>query len=377
MRLVIKIGSNILSRKEGGLDEGRMGSLAADIAAISDEGCDLAVVSSGAVAAGAAGLGLKGKNKKPADIRLKQAAAAVGQSRLMWHYEKVFSEYGKKVAQILLTRDVFTDRVRYINARNTMLALIGLGVIPIINENDTVATDEIRFGDNDHLAALVASALEAERLVILSDVDGLFTADPRFDHEAGLIPVISDITPEIERLAGGAGSAVGTGGMYSKVIAARKAMSAGITVNIINGRKKGLLPDLVHGRPHGTEFRPGFFGAGKNKKRLPARKGWIAYGLKAKGRLIIDDGARSAILVRGKSLLPSGITRVEGNFDRGAPVYLVSLSGERLAKGLSNYSSGEIEQIKGKKSTEINGVLGFSYSDEVVHRDNLAVLVRQ
>nr|MDA8388022.1 glutamate 5-kinase [Nitrospiraceae bacterium] len=332
MRLVIKIGSNILSRKESGLDEGRMRLLAADIATVSGEGNDVVVVSSGAIAAGIGGLGLK---RRPTDIRLKQAAAAVGQTRLMWLYEKVFSEHGKKVAQILLTRDVFTDRVRYINARNTVLTLIRLGVVPIINENDTVATDEIRFGDNDHLAAMVAQALEADRLVILSDVEGLFTADPRNAPEAELIPLVSGITPEMERLAGGTGSTVGTGGMYSKIIAARKAVSAGVTVNIINGKKKGLLPDLIHGRPHGTEFRTG-------GGRLPARKGWIAYGLRAKGKLVIDEGAGNAILAGGKSLLPSGITRVEGNFDRGDPVYLVSLSGERLAKGLSNYSSGEI-----------------------------------
>ena len=364
MRLVVKIGSNILSRKEGGLDEGRIRHLAADIAAVLGEGNDLVVVSSGAIAAGTVRLGLK---RRPSDIKLKQAAAAVGQTRLMWLYEKVFSEYGRQVAQVLLTRDVFTDRVRYINARNTMLTLIELGVVPIINENDTVAMDEIRFGDNDHLAALVAQALEADRLVILSDVDGLFTADPGNNPDAELIPLVSGINAEIERLAGGAGSPVGTGGMYSKIIAARKAMSAGITVNIINGRKRGLLPDLIHGRPHGTEFRAG-------GGRMPARKGWIAYGLKAKGKLVIDDGARSAILARGKSLLPSGITRVEGIFDRGDPVYLVSLSGERIAKGLSNYSSGEVEKIKGRKSMEISGVLGYSYSDEVVHRDNLAIV---
>lgn len=365
MRLVVKIGSNIITAREGGLDEARMRSLAADISTVSGEGSEVIVVSSGAIAAGTGKLGLK---RKPSDIRLKQAAAAVGQTQLMWLYEKIFSGNGKKVAQILLTRDVFTDRVRYINARNTLLTLIRLGVIPIINENDTVAMDEIRFGDNDQLAALVASLLDADRLVILSDVDGLFTADPRHDPDAELIPLVDGITPEIERLAGGAGSAVGTGGMYSKITAARKAMSAGITVNIINGRKKGLLPDLVHGRPHGTEFRPG------NGEKLTARKGWIAYGLKAKGKIVIDDGAREAILARGKSLLPSGITRVEGSFDRGDPVYCVSLSGARIAKGLANYSADEIEKIKGRKSSEINEALGYSYCDEVIHRDNLVIV---
>ncbi len=369
MRLVVKIGSNILSAREGGLDESRMRSIADDISGVMDAGHEVAVVSSGAVAAGLGRLGIK---KRPADIRFKQAAAAVGQSQLMWAYEKVFGGKGKKVAQILLTRDVFTDRARYINSRNTMLTLIGLGVVPIINENDTVAMDEIRFGDNDQLAALVASLIGADRLMILSDVDGLYTADPRHNPGATLIPTVSEITREMEKNAGGPGSSAGTGGMYSKILAARIAMGAGISVNIINGRKSGLLMDvLLGGKNHGTLFsaHPGC-GGGK----LSARKGWIAYGLKAKGRLVLDEGAEDAILSRGKSLLPSGITRVEGDFDRGDPVYCVSSSGRRLAKGLSNYSSAEIDKIKGKKSSEIGATLGYSYSDEVIHRDNLAIL---
>ncbi len=364
MRLVVKIGSNILSAKEGGLDERRMRAIADDVSRVIEAGHEVAVVSSGAVAAGLGRLGIK---KRPADIRLKQAAAAVGQSQLMWLYEKVFSGNRKKVAQILLTRDVFTDRARYINSKNTILTLIGLGVVPIINENDTVAMDEIRFGDNDQLAALVASLLGADRLMILSDVDGLYTADPRHNPDARLIPDVSEITREMEKTAGGAGSSVGTGGMYSKILAARIAMSAGISVNIINGRKSGLLMEAILGRPHGTLFRAA-------NGKLPARKGWIAYGLKAKGRIVLDDGAAEAILSRGKSLLPSGITQVEGDFDRGDPVYCVSSSGRRIAKGLSNYSSAEIEKIKGKKSSEIGASLGYSYSDEVIHRDNLAVL---
>ena len=364
MRLVVKIGSNILSAKEGGLDERRMRAIADDVCRALEAGHEVAVVSSGAVAAGMSRLGIKGR---PADIRLKQAAAAVGQSQLMWLYEKVFSGNGKKVAQILLTRDVFTDRARYINSKNTILTLIGLGVVPIINENDTVAMDEIRFGDNDQLAALVASLLGADRLMILSDVDGLYTADPRRDPGARLIPVVSEITREMEKTAGGVGSSVGTGGMYSKILAARIAMSAGISVNIINGRKSGLLMEVLQGEQYGTLFHT-------ESGKLPARKGWIAYGLKAKGRLVLDDGAKDAIVSRGKSLLPSGIILVEGDFDRGDPVYCVSSSGRRIAKGLSNYSSVEIEKIKGMKSSEIGSALGYSYSDEVIHRDNLAVL---
>ncbi len=364
MRLVVKIGSNILAAKEGGLDEKRMRSIADDVSRVSEAGHEVAIVSSGAVAAGISRLGIK---KRPAEISLKQAAAAVGQSQLMWLYEKVFSDNGKKVAQILLTRDVFTDRARYINSKNTILTLIGLGVVPIINENDTVAVDEIRFGDNDQLAALVATLMGADRLAILSDVEGLYTADPRHDPDARLIPVVSEITPEMEKSAGGAGSSLGSGGMYSKILAARIAMRAGMSVNIINGRKSGLLMEVLLGKQHGTFFLPG---SGK----MPARKGWIAYGVKAKGRLVIDDGAKEAILSRGKSLLPSGITRVEGDFERGDPVYCVSAAGRRIAKGLSNYSSKELEKIKGMKSPEISAALGYSYSDEAIHRDNLAVL---
>ncbi|MDA8168731.1 MAG: glutamate 5-kinase [Nitrospiraceae bacterium] len=362
MRLVIKIGSNILAPK-GVLDENRMRSIASDIARISAAGHEAVLVSSGAVAAGIGKLGLK---KKPSDIQLKQAVAAVGQSALMWAYEKVFGETGKKVAQILLTRDVFTDRARYINSRNTIITLLGLGVIPVINENDTVSVEEIKFGDNDHLAALVASLVEADRLVILSDVDGLYPADPKQDPDARIIPLVTEITPQMEKLAGGAGSAVGTGGMYSKILAAKKAMGAGITVNIINGRKHNLLIEILEGRACGTEFRPG-------NGRLSARKGWIAYGLKAKGRLIIDEGAKEALLSKGKSLLPSGIVSVEGSFDKGDPVYCISPEGERIAKGLSNYSAWEIEKIRGRKTSEIEVILGYRYSDEVIHRDNLVL----
>lgn len=363
MRLVVKIGSNIIASK-GGLDEQRMKAIADSVSDVCSMGHEIVVVSSGAIAAGLGKLGMK---KRPIDIRLKQAVAAVGQSSLMWAFEKVFGENGRKVAQILLTRDVFTDRVRYINSKNTIVSLLGLGVIPIINENDTVAVDEIRFGDNDQLAALVASLVEAQRLVILSDVDGLYTADPRHDPAAKLISAVEEITPQMEKQAGGAGSAIGTGGMYSKLLAAKKATSAGIVVNIINGRKPGLIARLIEGHSHGTEFRP-------KSGRLSARKGWIAYGLKAKGRLIIDEGAREALRARGKSLLPSGVVAVYGKFEKGDPVYCLSEGGERVAKGLSNYSSSEIDKIRGKKTSEIEAALGYRYSDEIIHRDNLVLI---
>lgn len=363
-RLVIKIGSNILTSENDGLDLDRIQSITDDVSAAKDAGYEVAIVSSGAVAAGMTKMGLK---EKPKDIVLKQAAAAVGQSNLMWAYEKSFSTHGKKVAQVLLTRDDFADRKRYINSRNTLITLLSYEIIPIINENDTVATDEIRFGDNDHLASMVAGLIDAERLIILSDVDGLFSDDPRRSPGASLIETVEKITPEIERMAGGSGSAVGTGGMFSKLLAAKRAVHHGITVNIINGRDKGAISSLLGGVRHGTEFRA-------RKTRLSSRKGWIAYACRTKGSIIVDDGAARALLKGGKSLLPSGIVSLSGGFEAGDAVYCLDPAGKRIAKGLVNYSSLEIEKIKGKRTSEIEGILGYRYSDEVIHRDNLVLL---
>ncbi len=363
-RIVVKIGSNIIANGKEGLDIKRISSVACDIAELHDNGYDVVLVSSGAIAAGMRKLGLK---EKPKDIKHKQAAAAIGQSSLMWAYERSFGDYGKKVAQVLLTRDDFSDRKRYINSKNTLLTLLSYRIIPIINENDTVATDEIKFGDNDYLASLVAGLVEAERLIILSDVDGLYTEDPRHSSKAKIIEYVEEITPELEEKAGGAGSAVGTGGMYSKLLAAKRAVSHGITVHIISGKKDGLLTSLIAGKHCGTMFKP-------KKEKLSSRKGWIAYGSRSKGNLIIDEGAVNALVQGGKSLLPSGIIAVEGDFDTGDAVYCLDSKGTRIAKGLTNYSSLEIENIKGKKTSEIEKVLGYKYSDEAIHRDNLVLL---
>ncbi|MEW6569679.1 MAG: glutamate 5-kinase [Nitrospirota bacterium] len=363
-RIVIKIGSNILADSRDGLNTRRISSIASDIHKVRSNGYEVVVVSSGAIAAGMKKLGLK---EKPRDIKLKQAAAAVGQSSLMWAYEKSFAEYRMKVAQVLLTGDDLSDRKRYINSKNTLLTLLSFRIVPVINENDTVAVDEIRFGDNDYLASLVAGLVEAERLVILSDVEGLFTEDPRLNPRARLIEFVEEITPELEESAGGTGSAMGTGGMYSKLLAAKRAVNHGITVHIVSGRREGLLPALIGGEHSGTLFRP-------RTERLSSRKGWIAYGIRSKGTLVIDDGAVRAILESGKSLLPSGIVTVEGGFDTGDAVYCVDARGNRIAKGLVNYSSSEIAKIKGKKTSEIEGILGYKYSDEAIHRDNLVLL---
>jgi len=362
-RLVIKIGSNILASAEYGLNIKKVHSLTKDISEVVDKDYETVIVSSGAIAAGLKKLGLK---EIPKDIKRKQAAAAIGQSSLMWAYEHSFAEFDKKTAQVLLTRDDITDRIRYINAKNTLLALMGYGVIPIINENDTVAVDEIKFGDNDILAALVANLVEADMLVILSDVEGLYTKDPRY-KDAELIENVDEITPDIEKLAEGKGSAVSTGGMYSKLLAAKQANNHGVPVVIMSGKKSGLLTHLFSGEKVGTYFKP-------KKERLSSKKGWIAYGLKSKGAIYLDEGAVKALTMQGKSLLPSGVIKIEGHFDIGDAVSCVSKEGKKIAKGLTNYSSTDLERIKGKKTSEIEKILGYKYSDEVIHRDNLVVI---
>ncbi len=362
-RLVIKIGSNILASPEQGLNSKRLHAITKDVSDIIDSGYEAVIVSSGAIAAGLKKLGLK---EIPKDIKRKQAAAAIGQSSLMWAYEHSFADFNKKVAQVLLTRDDITNRLRYINAKNTMYALMSYGVIPVINENDPVAVDEIKFGDNDILAALVAGLVEADMLIILSDVDGLYTRDPRY-KDARLIDRVDEITPDIEEIAGGRGSAISTGGMYSKLLAAKQVNNYGIPAVVINGKKSGLLINLFNGEKVGTYFKP-------KKERLSSKKGWIAYGLKSKGAIYLDDGAVKALTSQGKSLLPSGITKIDGNFDVGDAVSCVSKEGKKIAKGLTNYSSKDLKLIKGKRTSEIERLLGYKYSDEAIHRDNLVVV---
>ncbi len=362
-RLVIKIGSSILASAERGLNTERLHALTKDISEVVDKGYNVVIVSSGAVAAGLKKLGLK---EKPKDIKLKQAAAAIGQSSLMWAYEQNFAAFHKKVAQVLLTKDDISNRQRYINAKNTLFTLLSYDVIPVINENDPVAVDEIKFGDNDMLAALVASLVEADMLIILSDVEGLYTKPP--EHKgAELIECVDEITPDIEKIAGSAGSAVSTGGMYSKILAAKQAISYGIPVIIMSGKKSGQITRFIHGAKAGTYFAP-------NAQRLPLKKGWIAYGVKSKGAVYLDDGAVKALTAQGKSLLPSGIVRIEGHFDVGAYVNCINKEGRKIAKGLTNYSSKDLEQIRGRKTSEIEKILGYKYSDEVIHRNNLVLM---
>ena len=363
-RIVVKIGSGVLTSGDNGIDPGFLDGLACDIAGLRERGIEVVVVSSGAVAAGRQALGLP---DRPRTLPQKQAAAAIGQSRLMRAYEEAFSGFGEKVAQILLTRDDLANRRRFQNARGTLDTLLSCGIIPVINENDTVVVDELKFGDNDNLSALVTNLVEAQLLLIMTDIDGLYTADPRTDPGATLIHQVGAVTREMERGAGGSGTNVGTGGMATKLAAAKKVVKSGVAAVIFAGKGKGNLARVMNGELLGTLFLP----AGESMNR---RKHWIAFTIKPAGSIVVDAGARTSLAKHGRSLLPSGIARVEGRFDRGACVRVVDPEGVEFARGIVDYSSHEIEKISRHKSGEIEQILGFRYGDDVIHRDNLVIL---
>ncbi|MFQ5587343.1 MAG: glutamate 5-kinase [Nitrospiria bacterium] len=364
-RIVLKIGSNVIASHDKGLNETRMTRIAEEVSFLKDRGHELLLVSSGSVLCGTEKLGL---TAPPRTIPMKQAAAAVGQSRLMWAYERLFEQHGIKVAQILLTHDGITDRRRFINARNTLMTLLEHHVLPIINENDTVTVDEIKMGDNDNLAAQVAHLVDASLLIAFSDVDGLYTADPGKNPEARLIPQVAAVTKEIEAMAGGSRRSGGTGGMTSKVKMARDVSAYGVTTLILNGLTPGLLKEAYEGQHlAGTLFLP-------QSVRLSSRKQWIAYSLKIKGTLTLDQGAVQALRKKGRSLLPSGIRSVEGRFETGDTVRCLSPEGKEIARGLTNYNASEMMRIKGLQSSKVETVLGYKGADEVIHRDNLVIL---
>ena len=363
-RVVIKIGSGVISNSDG-LDLERIAILCEDVHKLRQRGYEVILVSSGAVAAGRADLGIVGKPHS-IPLPLKQAAAAIGQSRLMRAYKDALRQHGLKAAQILLTRDDLANRRRYLNARNTLMTLLEYDIVPIINENDTVVVDEIRFGDNDNLSAMTTSLVEAQLLVILSDVDGLYNKDPRHNPSAVLISEVERITPEIEAMAGLTVTELGTGGMTTKLKAAKRATLSGAGTAIINGRTPHNLLYLFDGHELGTYFLPA-------RDPMAARKHWIAFTKKPKGRLILDDGAHKAVAERGKSLLPSGIHKLDGSFERGDAVRLCDAEGNEFAKGVTNYTSAELNRIMGKKTKEIESILGYQYGDEVVHRDNMVI----
>jgi len=361
-RVVIKVGSNVLTTKNG-LNLNLISSLSRQISNLMDRGLELIFVSSGAMASGIKKLGLPGR---PEEIPKRQAVAAVGQAGLIMEYEKAFERFNIKVAQILLTSEDLNHRRRYLNSRNTINTLLSWKVIPIINENDTIMVEEIKLGDNDNLSAMITLLMDAQLLINLTDIDGLYDCDPRKYPDAKLLPIVSTIGKDIVKIAGDIPGKLGTGGMLSKVQAARKVTTAGIPMVIANGEAPDILLRLFEGESHGTFFVP-------KKEKLASRKCWIAFTLKPKGILRIDAGAAEAILKKGKSLLPSGITDVEGEFGVGASVCFATQEQEPFGCGLVNYSSLEIRKIRGLKSNRIKEILGNKPYDEVIHRDNLVI----
>lgn len=362
-RIVVKVGTSTLTHDNGKLNLERMELLVRDLSDLVNADKEVVLVSSGAIGAG---MGKMKMAKRPKTIPQKQAVAAIGQGILMQLYEKFFGEYGQTMAQLLLTKADMEHRQRFLNARNTLLALLQMGVVPIVNENDTVAIDEIKFGDNDTLAALVAAVIDADLLILLSDIDGLYTADPRKDPTAELISVVPKVNESIEESAGSAGSKFGSGGMQTKISAAKIANNAGIPMVIANGAEHNIVRRLIAGEGLGTLFL-----AREIKPHL--RKSWIAFGSQVVGIITVDDGCRRAILEQGKSLLPSGILAVSGDFSAGSVVSIIDGDGKEFARGISNYSQKELEQIKGVKCKEIRAILGYKDYDEAVHRDNLSL----
>jgi len=363
-RVVVKVGSNVLTSPEG-LNIEVIEALSYQIHQLFQKGIEVILVSSGAMASGQKKIGL---SRRPDEIPQRQAIAAVGQAGLMLAYENAFEQYGRNVAQVLLTSDDLSgSRRRYLNARNTLYTLLAWQVLPIVNENDTVVVEEIKFGDNDNLSALITLMMNADILINLTDIDGLYTDDPRAASDARLIREVRRIDKSIEKIAGEIPGALGTGGMRSKIQAARKVTTAGIPMLIANGKTEGILEKLFTGEAEGTFFVPA-------KDKLSNRKCWIGFTVKPKGVIKIDEGAAAAIQEKGKSLLAGGIVNVSGDFGVGAPVEVKDAKGRRLAVGLVNYSAGDLKKIKGLNTAQIKDRLGHKPYDEVIHRDNLTVL---
>jgi glutamate 5-kinase len=363
-RVVVKVGSSILASVEKGLHYDVFSRLTKEISELKRQGYEIVLVSSGAIAAGMEKLGYK---TRPQTITQKQATAAVGQTRLMNIYENYFSRYQQMVAQVLLTHDDLSDRRRFLNARNTLLTLLEVGIIPIINENDTVVVDEIKFGDNDNLSALITNLIGADILIILTDMEGLCDSDPRVNPNARCISLVEEIDVDTAEIAGGTKSEMSVGGMVSKIQAARKTSRFGIPTVVARGTREEVLHQILKGKEIGTLILP-------KREALSSRKHWIAFNPQPKGDVIVDEGAKKAIVQKGKSLLPSGVVRIKGGFDRGDLVTCLGPRGKEFARGLVNYSAAELERIKGLRSDQIESALGYKYSDEVIHRNDLVVL---
>ena len=360
-RIVVKVGSSLVTNEGRGVDPDSIGNWCRQLAALAREGREVVMVSSGAIVEGMKRLGMPAR---PSQLHELQAAAAVGQMGLAQMYESKLSEHGLRSAQVLLTHSDLADRERYLNARSTLLALLALKAVPVINENDTVVTDEIKFGDNDTLAALVANLIEADALIILTDQAGLYSSDPRAEPGARLIVVANAGDPDLERMAGGAASTLSRGGMITKVLAAKRAARSGADTVIAWGREADVLLRLARGESIGTMLRAG-------TAKLAARKQWMADHLQLRGAVIIDAGASAKLLGEGKSLLPVGVVAVEGEFARGEVIAVRGPDGVEIARGLANYAAGESRLIARRPSSQIESVLGYSNGPELIHRDNM------
>ena len=363
-RIVVKVGSSLVTNQGAGLDARAIGNWAQQIATLRKSGHEVVLVSSGAIAEGMQRLGWK---QRPSAVHELQAAAAVGQMGLVQVYESCFRVHNLHTAQVLLTHADLADRERYLNARSTLRTLLNLGIIPVINENDTVVTDEIKFGDNDTLAALVTNLIEADALIILTDQTGLYTADPRKDASATLLSSAQAGDEKLEAMAGGAGSHIGRGGMITKVLAAKRAARSGAHTVIASGHEQDVLPRLLNGESIGTLLLA-------QSLSLVARKQWLADHLQVSGKITLDVGAVKAICKEGKSLLPIGVSEVSGEFERGAVVALLNTNGQDIARGLINYSAAETRRIARHSSQEIERILGYVDEPELIHRDNLVLL---
>jgi len=363
-RIVIKVGSSTLAKADGGLDREFVAALVKQVAVLCDNGWHAVLVSSGAIAAGSEALGL---TLSAEDIPSLQASASVGQVQVLGMYAALFAAHDIQVGQVLLTRHDTAHRQAYLHARDTLERLLRLGVVPVVNENDTTAVDEIRFGDNDTLASVVATMVHADLVVLLTDIEGLYDADPRLNHEATLLEHVEELTDQLMSAAGGPGSPVGSGGMATKVEAAQVLMKAGIPMVICDGRRSNVVADAAAGEPVGTLFAGG-------DASLPARKQWIALGKRPCGDILVDDGARDALCTRGKSLLPAGVIGINGTFEVGDAVVLKGRDGVVFGRGLSSLSSADVERSRGLKTSEIASAMSDIVAKEVIHRDRLVIL---
>ena len=362
-KIVVKVGTSTLTKEDGNLNIEKIKKIVSELSNLSDKGYDVVLVTSGAVGAG---MGRLNMTERPKTLSEKQALASVGQVALTHLYQMLFQEYGKIIGQLLLTKGDFSDRRRYLNARNVCNTLLKNKIVPIINENDAVVANEIKVGDNDTLSALVSGLIDADLLIILSDVQGLYNKNPQKYEDANLIEIVGKIDEDIRKTAGGEGSKFGTGGMITKIIAAEMATKIGTNMVIASGEDPRNITRIVEKENIGTLFT-------KKYKKISSKKYWLAYGTNKKGVLIIDEGAEKA-LFKGKSLVPVGIKEIEGDFEKGTVVKIMNLKNEAVATGISNYSSDEIGLIRGHKSENIEKILGHKYDDVVVHIDNMVII---